>query len=114
MLGEEEGGWWWGSLIHICCYGWKDKEKAQRGLQVLIVSLAPSLLAAASCLLLILKSIALTSFHWMAAESSIHPPHHHPLHTHKHTHTNLSTTECSGILCVIASAEILVDRKSVV
>lgn len=74
MLGEEEGGWWWGSLIHICCYGWKDKEKAQRGLQVLIVSLALSLLAAASCLLLIPKSIALTSFHWMAAESSIRTP----------------------------------------
>lgn len=83
MLGEKEGGWWLGSLIHICCYGWQDKEKAQRGLQVLIVSLAPSLLAAASCLILIPKSIALTSFHWMVLSA---PPRHSAtqnIHTHE-------------------------------
>lgn len=59
---------------------------------MLIVSLAPSLLVAASCLLLIPKSIALTSFLWMATE----PPPHTPLTpTHKNIHTHTYTLKPS-------------------
>lgn len=49
-------------------------------MQVLMGPLAPSPLAAASCLLFISKSIALTSFHWMATDSS-------STHADTHVHT---------------------------
>lgn len=97
-----------GSLTHICCYGWEHKEKARPGLQVLIVSLAPWLLAAASCSLLILQIDRFNQFSLDGCRILIPPPPPET-DTNQHTdadkvtHTNLSTTQITAGFLITSS-----------